>query len=304
MDQLWHILMLSLAMFIGSYISGMAPLAFKLQKDQINQLNVAGSGLLVGTALSVIIPEGVSALYSSQNHEDAHAEHHEYADFGDVSDHEDHDHEHKHDQVHQYVGLALLTGFLLMLMIDNIGGEHGHSHGADVNGHGSTLVAEKNIESGETERTISDSKATTATVGLVVHAAADGLALGAAGASKHSSLQIIVFLAIMLHKAPASFGLVSFLLSKNVERHKIKKNLAIFAGAAPFTAITSFFLMSNLTEVIPGGTGTAMLFSAGTFLYVATVHVLPEVGKLDKKKLFLMVSMSVLPLLLSLGHSH
>ena len=25
------------------------------------------------------------------------------------------------------------------------------------------------------------------------------------------------------------------------------------------------------------GTGTAMLFSAGTFLYVATVHVLPEV---------------------------
>ena len=39
----------------------------------------------------------------------------------------------------------------------------------------------------------------------------------------------------MLHKAPASFGLVSFLLSKNVERHKIKKNLAIFAGAAPFT---------------------------------------------------------------------
>ena len=71
-----------------------------------------------------------------------------------------------------------------------------------------------------------------------------------------------------------------------------------------FLAITSYFLMSNLTEVIPGGTGTAMLFSAGTFLYVATVHVLPEVGKLDKKKLFLMVSMSVMPLLLSLGHSH
>ena len=80
---------------------------------------------------------------------DAHAEHHEYADFGEAGDHEDHeheDHEHQHDEVHQYVGLALLTGFLLMLMIDNIGGEHGHSHGADGHGHGSTLVAEKNIE--------------------------------------------------------------------------------------------------------------------------------------------------------------
>ena len=31
-------------------------------------------------------------------------------------------------------------------MIDNIGGEHGHSHGSDGHGHGSTLVAEKNIE--------------------------------------------------------------------------------------------------------------------------------------------------------------
>lgn len=28
------------------------------------------------------------------------------------------------------------------------------------------------------------------------------------------------------------------------------------------------------------GTGTAMLFSAGTFLYVATVHVLPETTNL------------------------
>ena len=78
---------------------------------------------------------------------DAHAEHHEYADFGEAGDHEDHEHEeHQHDEVHQYVGLALLTGFLLMLMIDNIGGDHGHSHGADGHGHGSTLVAEKNIE--------------------------------------------------------------------------------------------------------------------------------------------------------------
>ena len=47
--------------------------------------------------------------------------------------------------------------------------------------------------------------------------------------------------------------------------------------------------MQNLTELIPGGTGSAMLFSAGTFLYVATVHVLPEVGKPDRRKTALMV---------------
>lgn len=68
MQQLWHITLLSFAMFIGSYISGMVPLGFTLQREQINKMNVAGSGLLIGTALSVIIPEGVSALYSQKHH--------------------------------------------------------------------------------------------------------------------------------------------------------------------------------------------------------------------------------------------
>lgn len=152
-----------------------------------------------------------------------------------------------------------------------------------------------------------------------MHAAADGLALGAAGASDHASLQIIVFLAIMLHKAPASFGLVTYLLHKNIEHAKIKRHLAIFALAAPvtgyyrfyvkhffiiFLAILSFMFLSHAMEKIPGGTGTAMLFSAGTFLYVATVHVLPEVGRLDGQKLILMIIGAISPLILSLGHSH
>lgn len=40
----------------------------------------------------------------------------------------------------------------------------------------------------------------TATIGLVVHAAADGIALGAASTTTHSDIQLIVFVAIMLHK--------------------------------------------------------------------------------------------------------
>ena len=65
----------------------------------------------------------------------------------------------------------------------------------------------------------------------------------------------------------------------------------------------------------------AMLFSAGTFLYVATVHVLPELlsmssqcdngtdqggrsGGMQRTDLFLMVFGIVSPLLLSQTHSH
>ena len=40
----------------------------------------------------------------------------------------------------------------------------------------------------------------TATLGLVVHAAADGIALGASATTQHLQMEMIVFFAIMLHK--------------------------------------------------------------------------------------------------------
>ena len=60
--------------------------------------------------------------------------------------------------------------------------------------------------------------------------------------------------------------------------------------------------------VTSSSTGLCMLFSAGTFLYVSTVHVLPEVQNHDKQLTFIevltMIFGSVLPLVLSIGHSH
>ena len=73
------------------------------------------------------------------------------------------------------------------------------------------------------------------------------------------------------------------------------------------------------------GTGVAMLFSAGTFLYVATVHILPELAAMrssqkltsadgsvtsrdpagfSKCELLLLVTGALLPLVLSVGHHH
>lgn len=52
----------------------------------------------------------------------------------------------------------------------------------------------------------------------MVHAAADGVALGAAATTSHHDVEIIVFLAIMLHKAPAAFGLVTYLLHEGIEK--------------------------------------------------------------------------------------
>ena len=50
----------------------------------------------------------------------------------------------------------------------------------------------------------------TATLGLVVHAAADGIALGAAATTNQTDVEMIVFLAIMLHKVGIALGTDNF----------------------------------------------------------------------------------------------
>ncbi|KAJ2661229.1 hypothetical protein IWW48_002525 [Coemansia sp. RSA 1200] len=136
-------------------------------------------------------------------------------------------------------------------------------------------------------------------LGILVHSCADGLALGAAVAaaavsedpsSPHSggssSLEIIVFFALLLHKAPAAFGLITTLKQQGFAHYKLGVWLTMFAASAPLAALATFaiFLLvtpsSSLGAVKEGGvqpwTGIVMLFSAGTFMYVAMAHTLAE----------------------------
>ena len=57
--------------------------------------------------------------------------------------------------------------------------------------------------------------------------------------------QVIVFLAIMLHKAPAAFGLSTFLLHEGLDKGRVKKHLMIFALSAPVMAIVTFIMLSG-----------------------------------------------------------
>jgi len=181
-----------------------------------------------------------------------------------------------------------------MLIVDQIGGNIGH-------------VSTVDAQSTRNKITF------TTTLGLVIHAGVDGLALGAAAASTQTDIEMIVFIAIMLHKAPASFGLVSFLLHEGLDRVRARRHLFIFALAAPVMAMVTYFLLNmpfHKTIVSSNATGLCMLFSAGTFLYVSTVHVLPEVQQHNGDKGFkfselcCLILGAVLPLFLSVGHSH
>uniref|UniRef100_A0A674DN53 Zinc transporter ZIP9 n=1 Tax=Salmo trutta TaxID=8032 RepID=A0A674DN53_SALTR len=177
MDEEIAIILISVVMFLGCFLLGLIPLLIKLSEKRLQFVSIFGAGLLCGTALAIILPEGVELLEESWR--------------------------------------------------------------------------------------------------------ADGVVLGVAVVSSKVTVQLVVFLAVILHKAPAAFGLVTFLLHAGLEKRQIQKHLLVFSAAAPVLSVITYFILNasgGSAQHRLSATGVGMLFSAGTFLYVATVHVLPEVS--------------------------
>lgn len=147
------------------------------------------------------------------------------------------------------VALSLLLGFIFMLLVDKGASSHHHSSSAASSGGASLLSGGSDMESGpSSSNNIANRKVCTATLGLVVHAAADGIALGAAAASHHSDIEFIVFFAIMLHKAPTAFGLTSFLVREGSDFRKVNKMLLMFSAAAPIGAFVTYFILNLVSD--------------------------------------------------------
>lgn len=250
MDGGLAVTLVSIAMFVGCFLLGFIPLLFRLSERSLQLVSILGAGLLCGTALAIVIPEGVGLLEESWSASSPaavappglNASGNAVTPAGPPS--------------HFFIGLSLTLGFTLMFVVDQVGG-YLTSHGR------------------------MSSVGITATLGLVIHAAADGFALGAAVATGQVTVQVVIFLAVALHKAPAAFGLVSFLLHSGLDKRYIQGHLLAFSAAAPTVAIATYFILratGDSTHSRLVATGVGMLFSAGTFLYVATVHILPEVS--------------------------
>lgn len=71
----------------------------------------------MGTALTVIIPEGIRAIYSNC-HEDKHSHGHGAATSSNATDQDHHHHEESSPET--MIGLTLILGFIFMLIIDQV----------------------------------------------------------------------------------------------------------------------------------------------------------------------------------------
>jgi len=85
---------------------------------------------------------------------------------------------------------------------------------------------------------------------------------------------VAVVFAVLIHKGPAAISLGIFSMHERAERNDTVRDVVVFSLATPVMMLASFFVLDGLAT---SSIGLAMLFSAGTFLYVATVDTLPDI---------------------------
>jgi ZIP family zinc transporter/zinc and cadmium transporter len=109
-----------------------------------------------------------------------------------------------------------------------------------------------------------------AVIGLAVHSFFDGVTIGSSFIVD-PALGLLLFTAIVLHKAPEGFAIASVVLAAHGTR-------AQALGAAYFVGAAS--IVGGLAMVaLPGLVGWALAVSAGVTLYVAASDLVPEVNK-------------------------
>ncbi|KAI5474255.1 hypothetical protein MNV49_003760 [Pseudohyphozyma bogoriensis] len=86
-----HLLLLSFLMATGTLLAAFTPFLLSLSAKRISVVSTYAVGLLVGAALTIVVPEGVETLYDAR---------------GDRQGHE--------TELAGWVGGTLLAGFLLM----------------------------------------------------------------------------------------------------------------------------------------------------------------------------------------------
>ena len=106
--------------------------------------------------------------------------------------------------------------------------------------------------------------------GLSLHALFDGVAIGS-GFLVSSSLGWLIFLAIVLHKAPEGFTMASVMLASGRSR-----SMAFYSAVALAIATLAGVLV---IELVPSWLPFGLPVSAGVALYVAATDLVPEVNR-------------------------
>lgn len=108
--------------------------------------------------------------------------------------------------------------------------------------------------------------------GLGLHAALDGVAVGAGFSASYATGSVIVAL-VVSHKLPVGIASMGVLYHGGVERSRAVRYSAAVALVTPVTVLASYgFLRGAGTELL----GIFVAAAGGSFLYVGAADLLPE----------------------------
>lgn len=246
-----ELLLLALVMGITTFLGGLVPLKLELSSAMINKISLFSMGILVGTSLVLIIPEGIETLYKSLDKDSAAS-------------------------APTYIGLSLLFGFIVMYILDglpvilaslNINLKFDPRAFSTSNGLASIPIK-------DSLRSILDSSLT---LGLIFHATVDGISLGSSFVGDDVAFRVIFFIVIIIHKLPTAFSLTSILMKENLNHQAIQLHLIVFSLMSPLSSIITYLIITFSKNNNQFVIGILFLFSAGTFLYVVN-HVMTEVS--------------------------
>ncbi len=143
----------------------------------------------------------------------------------------------------------------------------------------------------------------TAFFGLTIHGLIEGVALAS---TLHSpALALVVLMGILVHKVPSGVTLSSLLHLAKKSQKQILLFVAGVSLAAPTGLLLAAYFMSH-DAVSPQVSGVLLAASAGTFLYIATCDLLPELhhNEHDKWPRLALFTVGILIALVTAGHHH
>lgn len=243
-------------------------------QPRLKTLLAFASGGLLGDAFLHLIPHATNPHSHTGGDDDNHQHH----------GHDDHHHSHDHSH-DMSVGLWVLAGIIAFLAVEKTvrlikkdGAGHGHSHGGAAKKPPADAVgaAKKSDAKKDAAKKVDDEQDEDILVSGYLNLAADfahnftdGLAIGASYLAGNY-IGIVTTVTILLHEVPHEIGDFAILIKSGCSRRKaMGLQLVTALGAVAGTVLA---LLGSSGEASPW----VLPFTAGGFIYIATVSVLPE----------------------------
>jgi zinc and cadmium transporter len=250
----WMLVVYCVLILVASLAGGWIPLLVKLTHTRLQVATSFVAGLMLGVGLLHLLPHAWMEL----------------------------------DSIDRTVAW-LLGGFLLMFFIQRFFHFHHHDvpeeapelaeeHACDHPGHDHHAHHPETLA----ERSARRLSWGGAAFGLTLHTLIDGVALAASvEAERHAGatgwlLGLGTFLVIILHKPFDAMAIGTLMATGGWSKSARHMANALFALANPAGVLLFFLGVTQAGDALHGWLGAALAFTAGTFLCIATIDLLPE----------------------------